>query len=42
MALAWELRELGRPEVVERIVMVDPFAYCPWYFRLFLVPVLDT
>ena len=35
-----ELREMGRPEVVERIVMVDPFAYCPWYFRLFLVPVL--
>ena len=20
--------------------MIDPFAYCPWYFRLFLVPVL--
>ena len=35
-----ELREMGRPDVVARLVMIDPFAYCPWYFRLFLLPVL--
>jgi pimeloyl-ACP methyl ester carboxylesterase len=38
--VARELREMGRPEVVARLVMVDPFAYCPWYFRLFLLPLL--
>lgn len=36
--VARELREMGRPEMVRRLVMVDPFAYCPWYFRLFLLP----
>lgn len=36
--VARELREMGRPEVVGRLVMIDPFAYCPWYFRLFLLP----
>ena len=35
-----ELREMGRPEVVGRLVMIDPFAYCPWYFRIFLTPIL--
>ncbi len=25
-----------RSELVERILMIDPFAYVPWYFRLFL------
>ncbi len=25
---------------VERLVMIDAFAYWPWYFRLFLAPVL--
>jgi pimeloyl-ACP methyl ester carboxylesterase len=25
-----------RPESVERIVLIDPFAYVPWYFRIFL------
>jgi pimeloyl-ACP methyl ester carboxylesterase len=24
------------PERVERLVLIDPFAYAPWYFRLFL------
>ena len=33
-----ELREMGRPEVVGRLVMVEPFAYCPWYLRLLLLP----
>jgi len=35
-----ELREMGRPEVVARIVLIDPFAYCPWYFRFFLLPLI--
>ena len=38
--VARELREMGRPEVVARLVLVDPFAYCPWYFRFFLLPLL--
>lgn len=25
-----------KPESVSRVVMIDPFAYVPWYFRLFL------
>lgn len=25
---------------IERMVLIDPFAYAPWYFRLFLIPVL--
>lgn len=25
-----------KPETVERIVMIDPFAWVPWYFRIFL------
>ena len=30
--------ELARikPDVVQRLVMIDPFAYSPWYFALFL------
>ena len=36
--VARELVEMGRGEVVGRVVMIDPFAECPWYFRLFLVP----
>jgi pimeloyl-ACP methyl ester carboxylesterase len=38
--VARELREMGRPEVTARLVMIDPFAYCPWYFQLFLLPLL--
>jgi len=38
--VARELVEMGRGSVVGRIVMIDPFAECPWYFRLFLLPVL--
>ncbi|NBQ64230.1 MAG: alpha/beta hydrolase [Verrucomicrobia bacterium] len=38
--VARELREMGRPEVVARLVLIDPFAYCPWYFRFFLLPLL--
>ena len=36
--VARELVEMGRGEGVGRVVMIDPFADCPWYFRLFLVP----
>jgi pimeloyl-ACP methyl ester carboxylesterase len=38
--VARELAEMARGSVVGRIVMIDPFAECPWYFRLFLIPVL--
>jgi pimeloyl-ACP methyl ester carboxylesterase len=38
--VARELIERSRPEVVGRLVMIDPFAYCPWYFRLFLLPAI--
>ena len=31
---------MGRGSVVRRLVMIDPFAECPWYFQLFLIPVL--
>lgn len=27
-----------RPERFKRLVLIDPFAYFPWYFRLLLVP----
>ena len=36
--VARELAEMGRASVVGRLVMIDPFAECPWYFRLFLIP----
>jgi len=36
--VARELIEMGRGSVVGRLVMIDPFAECPWYFRLFLIP----
>jgi pimeloyl-ACP methyl ester carboxylesterase len=36
--VARELAEMGRESVVRRLVMIDPFAECPWYFRLFLIP----
>ena len=38
--VARELAEMGRGSVVGRLVMIDPFAECPWYFRIFLIPVL--
>lgn len=25
---------------IERMVLIDPFAYAPWYFRIFLIPVI--
>ncbi|MBY0372487.1 MAG: alpha/beta hydrolase [Bryobacteraceae bacterium] len=25
---------------VQRVILIDPFAYWPWYFKLFLIPVL--
>ncbi len=38
--VARELAEMGRGGVVGRLVLIDPFAECPWYFRIFLIPVL--
>jgi pimeloyl-ACP methyl ester carboxylesterase len=35
-----ELREMGRGDVVGRLVMIDPFAYCPWYLEIFVHPAL--
>lgn len=29
-----------RPELVDEFVLIDPFAYVPWYFGVFLVPLL--
>jgi len=36
--VARELSEMDRGSVVGRLVMIDPFAECPWYFRIFLIP----
>ncbi len=30
---------IRRPERVERLVMIDPFAYAPWYFGIFGTPI---
>jgi pimeloyl-ACP methyl ester carboxylesterase len=38
--VARELLEMGRGGVVGRLVLIDPFAVCPWYFRIFLTPLL--
>ena len=35
-----ELREMGRGDVVGRLVMIDPFAYCPWYLEIFVHPAM--
>jgi pimeloyl-ACP methyl ester carboxylesterase len=32
------LTALRSPESFSRVVLIDPFARTPWYFRLFLVP----
>jgi pimeloyl-ACP methyl ester carboxylesterase len=34
--LLWE----ARPAWFERVVLVEPFAFTPWYFRLFTLPLL--
>ncbi len=38
--VARELIEMGKEDVIGRIVMLDPFARCPWYFGIFLVPLV--
>jgi len=38
--VARELIQMKKADRVSRLVMIDPFAFCPWYFRLFLIPVL--
>ena len=32
------LLETGQPELVKRIVIIDPYAYFPWYFNIFVAP----
>ena len=36
--VARELIQMEKQDLVSRLVMIDPFAFCPWYFQLFLVP----
>ena len=38
--VARELIQMKKASRVSRLVMIDPFAFCPWYFRLFLIPLL--
>ena len=35
-----EFHDMGQPAAIKRLVMLDPFAFCPWYFRIFLIPVV--
>lgn len=35
LCLARRLRDEGGRQAIERIVLIDPFAYWPWYFRVF-------
>lgn len=32
------LLEAGKPGIIKRIVMIDPYAYFPWYFSIFVSP----
>jgi pimeloyl-ACP methyl ester carboxylesterase len=32
------LLDRGMPDLIDRIVLIDPFAYWPWYFRVFVAP----
>jgi pimeloyl-ACP methyl ester carboxylesterase len=36
--VAQELIQMKKKDLVSRLVMIDPFAFCPWYFQLFLIP----
>ena len=36
--VARELIQMEKQDLVSRLVMIDPFAFCPWYFQLFLIP----
>lgn len=38
--VARELVQMEKQDLVSRLVMIDPFAFCPWYFQLFLIPVV--
>jgi pimeloyl-ACP methyl ester carboxylesterase len=38
--VARELIQMEKKDWVRRLVMIDPFAFCPWYFQLFLIPVM--
>ena len=38
--VAREFQDMGQTSVIKKLVMIDPFAFCPWYFRIFLIPVV--
>jgi pimeloyl-ACP methyl ester carboxylesterase len=38
--VARELIQMEKKDLVRRLVMIDPFAFCPWYFQLFLIPIV--
>lgn len=29
---------MARPDLVERLILIEPFAFMPWYFKIFLTP----
>ncbi|MEO1272449.1 MAG: alpha/beta hydrolase [Myxococcota bacterium] len=39
-ALAALMLATERPDWVERLILIEPFAYMPWYFRVFMTPAL--
>lgn len=36
--VAKHLIENGQGETVKRLILIDPFAYFPWYFKVFVAP----
>lgn len=38
LCLARSFSDAGRQEAIARLVLIDPFAYWPWYFRVFASP----
>ena len=34
------LLEMGQSRILKRLVIIDPFAYFPWYFKVFIAPKL--
>jgi len=38
LCLAQQLSRRGCTSSIERLVLIDPFAYWPWYFRVFVSP----
>jgi len=40
LSLAQQLSRQARSTTIERLVLIDPFAYWPWYFRVFASPAI--